>query len=110
MRYVLCWRIAIALATFSLLLIPAFGIWEQHPSVLLGSAGLSSFLYMYWWIFAMAGLATAILAGTALILLDAGAPLWLRILCVVLSFLLPVIPFYWLFRVELPQWRASRAA
>jgi hypothetical protein len=110
MRYVICWRIVVALAAFSLLLMPAFDIWQRHPSVLFGSPGISGFLFAYWWLIAMIGIASAILVGTVLMLFDRGAPVWLRLLCVALSFLLPVLPFYWLFRVELPHWRARRAA
>jgi hypothetical protein len=109
MRYVLCWRIVIFLLALSLLLIPAFQFWQQHPQVLLGSAGLSAFVYAYWWVFVMIGLATAFLAGAVLMLLDKGLPLWARILCVILSFPLPVLPFYWVIRIELPLWRARRA-
>ena len=108
MRYVLCWRIVIFLIAFSLLLIPAFQFWQQHPQFVLGTVGLTRFLYSYWLVFVMIGLATAFLAGAVLMLLDKGLPLWARILWVILSFPLPVLPFYWVIRIERPRWRARR--
>jgi hypothetical protein len=104
-RYVIFWRILMALLFVSLAIAPIGLFLEKHPFRLFGSVELSRFVIMYWWLITMCGLFLTGIIGPLLVLIDTKAMIWIRVLVAAASvFVFPILPFviYWLIRIERP--------